>query len=187
MSVPGTVDEIGSYAFSYNVELTSVTLGEGVTTIGEYAFAYCCDMSNVNDRIGTLTLPSTLREIKPNAFYRTYITPTRLPQYNADKTKELVWYKYDGTKDNVTGEVETIGKAGFAYYDSQLGFFAVEKDATPDPADIVAPKSDDADTVYSIYDISGRFIGQGMLSDINLPKGLYVLRGNGSSRKIVVE
>lgn len=187
VKVPGTVDEIGSGAFSYNVELTSVTLGEGVTTIGEYAFAYCCDMSNVNDRVGTLSLPSTLREIKPNAFYRTYITPTRLPQYNADKTKELVWYKYDGTRDNVTGEVETIGNAGFAYYDSQLGFYAVEKDAEQPPAALVSPGCDDADTVYSVYDISGRFVGRGKSRDINLPKGLYVLRCNGTSRKIVVE
>lgn len=185
--IPGTVDTIGNYAFAYNVELTSVTLGEGVTTIGEYAFAYCCDMADVNDRVGTLSLPSTLREIKPYAFYRTYLTPTRLPQFNADKTKELVWYRYDGTKDNVTGEVETIGTPGFAYYDSKLGFFAVEKDVTSDPDALIVPKSDDADVVYSIYDISGRFVGQDMLRDINLPKGLYVLRAPGYSRKIVVE
>lgn len=145
-------------------------------------------MSDESTLIRALPLPSTLREIKPYAFYRTYITPTRLPQFNADRTKKLTWYSYDGSKDNVLGEVETIGKPGFAHYDSELGFFAVESDSPQDPTGLTFPKKDDtADLLFSVFDVSGRLVRRGKLSSLNLPRGVYILRGDGSSRRLVVE
>lgn len=112
----------------------------------------------------------------------------RLPQFNADGTKRLTWYRYDGSKDNVLGEVETIGKAGFAHYDSELGFFAVESDIPHDPTGLTNPQNDDAaDGLFSAFDVSGRFVRRGKLSSLNLPKGVYILRGEGSSRRLVVE
>ena len=35
------VTRIGSYAFQYDSNLTSITLGNSITTIGEYAFRRC--------------------------------------------------------------------------------------------------------------------------------------------------
>ena len=187
VKVAGSVSAIDSAAFMKNVELSSVTLGEGVTSIGPYAFAYCSDMNDNATRIGNLSLPSTLREIKPFAFYRTYIVPTRLPQYNAGKTKKLTWYRYDGSKNNVLGEVETIGLAGFAHYDSELGYFAVEGDIpNDDPTGVAAPAIGDSDRVFDIYDASGRFVRRGSLMGLELPKGVYVLRCDGASQKLVV-
>lgn len=188
VKVAGSVSSIDSAAFVSNVELASVILGEGVTSIGPYAFAFCSDMSDESTLIRTLSLPSTLREIKPYAFYRTYITPTQLPKFNADGTKKLTWYRYDGSRDNVLGEVETIGKAGFAHYDSELGFFAVESDIPHDPTGLNIPQNDDAaDGIFSAFDVDGRFVRRDKLSSLNLPKGVYILRGEGSSRKLVVE
>ncbi|MGN0029388.1 MAG: leucine-rich repeat protein [Marinilabiliaceae bacterium] len=188
VNVSGSVSSIDSAAFVSNIELTSVTLGEGVTSIGPYAFAFCSDMSDESTLIRTLSLPSTLREIKPYAFYRTYITPTRLPQFNAHGTKRLTWYRYDGSKDNVLGEVETIGKAGFAHYDSELGFFAVESDIPHDPTGLNIPQNDDAaDGLFSAFDVSGRLVRRGKFSSLNLPKGVYILRGEGGTRRLVVE
>lgn len=187
VKVSGSVSAIDSAAFMNNVELSSVTLADGVTSIGQYAFAYCSDMNDESTLIRTLSLPSSLREIKPYAFYRTYITPTRPPQFNADRTKKLTWYRYNGSKDNVLGEVETIGLAGFAHYDSELGFFAVESDNPQGPAGLVDNKKEDSDSVFDIYAPTGRFVRGGALKSVNLPHGVYILRGNEASRKIVVE
>lgn len=188
VKVSGSVLSIDSATFVDNVELASVILGEGVTSIGPYAFAYCSDMNDASTLIRTLSLPSTLREIKPYAFYRTYINPTRLPQFNADRTKKLTWYKFDGSKDNVLGEVETIGRAGFAHYDSELGFFAVESDIPHDPTGLTNPQNRDAaDGIFSVFDVSGRLVRRGKLGSLNLPKGVYILSGDGSSRRLVVD
>lgn len=56
-----TVTEIGSSAFSYHSDLTSVTLPNTITLISDYAFFYCDSLVNIN-------LPDSITEIQENAF-----------------------------------------------------------------------------------------------------------------------
>ena len=59
--VPGSVKEL-TQAFYYCPELTSITLGEGITELGAYAVSYCTKLT-------TVTLPSTVKTISNYAFY----------------------------------------------------------------------------------------------------------------------
>ena len=57
------VTEIGDYSFFRNSNLTGLILSNGIKIIGESAFSGC------NGLIGTLDIPSTVIEIKKQAFY----------------------------------------------------------------------------------------------------------------------
>ena len=41
------VNRIGSYAFQYDSNLTSITLPNSITTIGEYAFRRCYGLTSI--------------------------------------------------------------------------------------------------------------------------------------------
>ena len=189
VSIAGSVATIDSAAFMKNVELSSITLDEGVVSIGAYAFAYCSDVRYDTTRISKLILPSSLRDIKPYAFYYTYLSRTELPQYNNDNTKKLSWYKYSGTKDNIVEEVEHIGGANFALTNSQYGYFAIESDIPQGHIDAVEHvlNVEDENDIYDIYEVNGRHIGRGSVKSANLPRGYYFLRTKDASRKIIVE
>ena len=99
VTIPDSVTSIGRYAFADCTSLTSVTIGNSVTTIGEEAFYRCFNIervyitdlaawynidfgnSNANPtsqsgciyiddkEITKVSIPSTITEIKPYAFY----------------------------------------------------------------------------------------------------------------------
>ena len=58
--IPDSVTSIGSYAFAYCDNLTSVTIGDSVTNIGSYAF-YGCSLTSV-------TIPDSVTNISERAF-----------------------------------------------------------------------------------------------------------------------
>ncbi len=60
--IPDGVTHIGEYAFSYENDLKSVTVGDGVTDIGNYAFSYCEALSN-------LSIGKNVTNIGEYAFY----------------------------------------------------------------------------------------------------------------------
>lgn len=61
VTIPGSVESIGYYAFSSMKTLKNVKLGEGVQSIGTMAFLQC-------NALEKLELPSTLTEIGSSAF-----------------------------------------------------------------------------------------------------------------------
>lgn len=65
------IKEIGDYAFAECSNLEEVIIEDGVETIGEYAF-YLTYMKNI-------TLPSTLKEIKANAFNSAQLEYVEIP------------------------------------------------------------------------------------------------------------
>lgn len=73
-SIPGTVTEIGPYAFG-STELTSITIPKSVTTIGFSAFEDCTNLSNIEFESG-----SSLKEIPFNILrYCSKITEIAIP------------------------------------------------------------------------------------------------------------
>ena len=58
LHIPGTVKNVGNYAFNSCLQITGVILEEGVETVGYYCFS---------GPIGTLSIPSTLSYIGPMA------------------------------------------------------------------------------------------------------------------------
>jgi hypothetical protein len=60
VTIPGTVTEIGDYAFQNNTSLTSITIPPSVGIIGSYAFA--------GSGLTSVTIPGTVTEIGVSAF-----------------------------------------------------------------------------------------------------------------------
>ena len=56
------VTSIGTSAFSFRDDITSVVIPEGIVSIGDWAFADC-------DGLKTVTLPDTLKSVGAYAFY----------------------------------------------------------------------------------------------------------------------
>ena len=62
LTIPNSVRVIGKQAFSENLSLTTIDLGDGVTEIREGAFSYCKNLTEVK-------LPSSLVTLGEDAFY----------------------------------------------------------------------------------------------------------------------
>ena len=62
ITIPNSVKTIGTYAFYYCTGLRSVTIGNSVTTIGESAFSYCNGLNSV-------TIGNSVTTIGSKAFY----------------------------------------------------------------------------------------------------------------------
>ncbi len=60
-SIPGHNYEIYKHAFEYYRSLTSITIGDGVTSIGDYAFGVC-------DSLTSITIPDGVTSIGRSAF-----------------------------------------------------------------------------------------------------------------------
>ncbi|NOS70096.1 MAG: leucine-rich repeat domain-containing protein [Verrucomicrobia bacterium] len=61
-TVPSSVTNIGSFAFSYSYNLTSVTIGTNATKIGDYAFYACIGLTSI-------TIPNGVTNIGNQAFF----------------------------------------------------------------------------------------------------------------------
>ena len=59
--IPACVRVIGYEAFAYTEDACDIVVPEGVTTLEDRSFAYCTD--------AVITLPASLKEISPSAFY----------------------------------------------------------------------------------------------------------------------
>lgn len=60
-TIPENVTSIGTEAFSYCTNLTSIVIPDGVTTIGDYAFSNCDNLKDIN-------IPSSVKSIDRSAF-----------------------------------------------------------------------------------------------------------------------
>lgn len=61
VTIPGTIREIETHAFSGCYLLETLTIAEGVEVIDGYAFSNC-------ERLGLVTLPDSIKEINAGAF-----------------------------------------------------------------------------------------------------------------------
>ena len=92
VSIPGTIAEIGAYAFWHCDLIGSLELGEGIERIGANAFGFCNALTSV-------TLPSTLEWIGEQPFYGcAYLKSISISSSNQNfKTIDDVLFSKDGT------------------------------------------------------------------------------------------
>ena len=104
LTIPGTVSvgddtytvEVGPVAFRLCTNLTSITIGEGVTKIDDYAFVGCSSVAKI-------TLPSTLTTIERGAFVNMKSLKTIV--CNATSAPAWSWndiFSDKGTKESMT-------------------------------------------------------------------------------------
>ncbi len=134
VTVPGSVQTIGSYAFYSCNALKKVTLNKGLKTIGESAFDGCFNLTSINipdgvetigdyafyecDALKSITIPSSVTEFGYDVFYDSPVTvcchsgseAEKYAKENGVKYKNVHFWKLTGkTKASTT-------KNGLAQY-----------------------------------------------------------------------
>lgn len=100
-------EEVRSGRFSYDRELTSIVIPEGVTKIDSYAFYECENLSSV-------TIPEGVKEIGDSAFYGcSNLSSVTIPE-GVDEIGDLAFYGCENLSSVTIPEgVEVIGDSAF--------------------------------------------------------------------------
>jgi hypothetical protein len=108
-TVPNSVTDIGSYAFSYCTNLTSVTIPDSVTSIESGAFDSCTSLTNV-------TIPNSVTSIWDGVFsYCTSLTSVTIPNSVTDIGSYAFSYCTSLTNITIPDSVTYIGWNAFEY------------------------------------------------------------------------
>ena len=117
------VTSIGSYAFYYCTGLTSITIGNSVTSIGDDAFLDCTGLTSV-------TIPDSVTSIGYRAFYNCSGLTSVTIGDSVTSIGQYAFYDCSGLKCVTIGnKVLTIGRYAFAEC-SNLGSVAVGNKVT---------------------------------------------------------
>ena len=195
VTIPNNVTSIGSTAFEDCTGLTSVTIGNSVTSIGDYAFYNCTGLTSI-------TIPDSVTWIGRGAFANcTGLTeifcknsiPPTLSHWedcfsNVNKTTCKL-YVPKGSKSayqsapiwqdfrNIIEEsvsINTIDTDNTRIQSISNGIAIETKEATP----------------ISVYTLSGQQVYQSVVIgnvEIALDKGVYILKVNSESQKVMVK
>ncbi|MBR6109290.1 MAG: leucine-rich repeat protein [Clostridia bacterium] len=107
VSIGGGVTSIGDFAFEECTSLTSISIPDSVTSIGDYAFSGCTSLTSI-------TIPNSVVEIGWYAFlYCTSLTSITIP----NSVVEIWWYAFYGctslTSITIPDSVTSIGEGAF--------------------------------------------------------------------------
>ena len=160
-TIPSSVTVIGVNAFAYCDALTQLTIPSSVTSIGEWAFDGCTALAEMTV---LATVPPTLIE---NVFRNVdrnipvYVPAASLAAYQAAE----VWNEFKLQGISTTGlpaavMPESISMKGGLLHNPQ-GLH------------------------LSLYDMQGRQVYSGNDNTVSQPAGVYVLRCNGASGKVL--
>ncbi|MDR1562119.1 MAG: leucine-rich repeat domain-containing protein, partial [Dysgonamonadaceae bacterium] len=175
-NIPNSVTSIGEYAFSSCSALTSVTIGNSVTSIGGFAFYYCSGLTSVTN------LNPTPQSINSNVFQNVdlinatlYVPAESVEDYKAAE----IWKDFKEIKAYIPSAIEspTVGSSINIYPNPVVESFRING--------ITAP------TEVIVTDLSGRTVLQQTINAGesvavgNLPKGVYIVRIEGKTVKVV--
>ena len=161
-TVPKSVTCIGENAFGQCTALKELTLLENVSKIESYAFE---DFAAITKMTVLATVPPTA---ETSAFkYFNLDTPVHVPAESlaayqtADGWKEFTNLKaISGTAIDTPSMPESISIQGGMLHNPQ-------------------------GLTVNIYDLTGRLVYSGNATTVELPAGIYVVRCNGASRKVM--
>ena len=160
-TIPSSVTVIGVNAFSNCVALTTLTIPAGVTTIESYAFYDCPGFTKMTV---LATVPPTIAD--EDVFYNVnrdipvYVPAASLEDYQA----AAVWKDFNlqamKTALNTPAMPESIRMQGGTLHNPQQ-------------------------LHLTLYDMQGRQVYSGTDATVSQPAGVYVLRCNGASGKVL--
>jgi hypothetical protein len=199
VTVGNGVKNIGGMAFGYCSNLSSITIPDGVTSIGHGAFLSCSSLASV-------TIPESVTDIGEEAFSGCS-SLTEITNLNPTPQALNSNVFYGITLHNVTLRVpaESTGRYTIAFV---WGSFGTITAYTPSAINVPAianairiypnPVSESfridgltAPTPITVMDISGKTLlqqtvkGDESISVGYLPKGIYLIRVNGITAKII--
>ena len=106
--VPGSITNIGDYAFSHCAGLTCVTISNGVASLGVEAFSWCSDLTSI-------TIPDSVTSIGQEAFYYSGLTNVTIPDSVTNFGVGAFAVCSSLTSVTIRDGVTSIGEAGFNF------------------------------------------------------------------------
>ena len=164
-----TVDIVGpipAEAFSYCDSLTSVTIGNSVTSIGDYAFYYC-------DALTSVTIPDSVTSIGDYAFsYCDSLTSVTIGN-SVTSIGSYAFYSCDSlTSVTIPDSVTSIGDYAFEYCDS-LNYVAYAGLDPPSCGERVFYITS-VSSVHVLPEYSGdSFCGKNVVRDYSVPSSFF--------------
>ena len=171
ITIPNSVTSIGAGAFDRCTGLTSITIPNSVTSIEYYAFLGCTGLTSI-------TIPESVTSIGEGAFLGcTNIKTIYCRSQEPPVCGNSALYGIDTC--DCTLFVPEGAEALYKAADQWKDFFFIEEITGID-----TPRADDGkDTIYDIYDMSGRTVRKAATTTDGLKPGLYIING----RKVLVE
>ena len=184
-AVPASVTSIAKYAFAVSNALTEVTLPEGLTEIAEYAFAWCRNLTKISlpkslDNIGNmafnectgLTEMTVLATTPPTVGTDVFLNVSRtIPVYVP--TASLATYQAADVWSEFT-DLQAISTTG------------LQTPAMPESIRMQGGMLHNPQQLHlTLYDMQGRQVYSGTDATVSQPAGVYVVRCNGASGKVV--
>lgn len=161
-TVPKSVTCIGESAFGQCTALKELTLSENVSKIESYAFE---DFAAITKMTVLATVPPTA---KTSAFkYFNLDTPVYVPASSLDAYKAAnVWKEFTNLQ--------------------AISGTAIDTPSMPESISIQGGMLHNPNGLtVSIYDLTGRLVYSSNATTVELPAGIYVVRCNGASRKVM--
>lgn len=171
ISVPAGVTSIGQYAFESSINMTLVALGENVKSIGTGAFFYCEKLAKVKCKMKTApSISSDVFKYVNQNTCKLYIPNGTLSVYSS----KSVWKDFKNIIEDAAADVQPIYNNSASVYSANGSVVISINDAAS----------------VAIYSLSGKMVYEeaniGKYTEIPLSKGLYIVRVNGISTKVMV-
>ena len=171
VTIGNSVNSIGSDAFYRCTGLTNVTIGNSVTMIGDRAFSGCTGLTEIHCKN-----PQPLT-INVSVFNNVNKTTCKLYVPKGSYIAYWLAYVWSGFKNIIEEDataIQTINKDIASIHFISNGIYIDTKET----ASIV------------VYNLSGQIVYQDVVNgnvEISLNKGVYIVRANNESQKVIVK
>ena len=123
ITIPDSVTSIGNYAFDECQSLTSITIPNSVTSIGNYAFRYCSSLTSI-------TIPNSVTSIGNYAFDECQsLTIITIPNSVTSIGNSAFSFCRSLTSINIPNSVTSIGDSAF-YFCTSLASITIPEGVT---------------------------------------------------------
>ena len=160
-AVPTGVTSIAEYAFAWCRNLTKISLPESLESIGNMAFVECTGLTEMTVLATTPPTLGTDVFLNVSRTIPVYVPATSLADYQA----AAVWNEFN---------LQAISTSG------------LQTPAMPESIRIYNGTLHNPQQLHlTLYDMQGRQVYSGTAATLSQPAGVYVVRCNGASGKVV--
>ena len=178
------LESIGSWAFYNNHALESVELPEGVKEIGDAAFYGCTYMEEI-------VIPASVQRIGDNGF--ALCNQVKRMEVRATTPPTIEAKTFHQVSRDIEFIVPTEARNAYAqdkYWREFIQEAPTNVENTIEGIEIYTQNGtlhiEGLTADYQIYNISGQIVYSGNATTIDLAKGIYIIRINDKSQKIVL-